>query len=50
MADESIEVCGLDGSFATVNCTSTPMKTISAETPLDLSKNMSPISQDKCQW
>ena len=47
MADESIEVFGLDGSFATVNCTSTPMKTISAETPPDLSKNMPPISQPK---
>ncbi|KAH3754104.1 hypothetical protein DPMN_188765 [Dreissena polymorpha] len=47
MAYESIEVFGLNGSFAMVNSTSTPIKTISAETPLDTSKNMSPISQPK---
>ncbi|KAH3836122.1 hypothetical protein DPMN_109492 [Dreissena polymorpha] len=47
MAYEAIEVFGLDGNFATVNCTSTPMKTISAETLLDMGKNMSPISQPK---
>ncbi|KAH3751788.1 hypothetical protein DPMN_186359 [Dreissena polymorpha] len=47
MVDELIEVLGLNGSFATVNCTLNSMKTISAETPLDVSKNMSPISQPK---
>ncbi|KAH3816570.1 hypothetical protein DPMN_118088 [Dreissena polymorpha] len=47
MGENSIEVFGLDGSFATVNCTLTPMKNISAETSLDLSCTMSPISQPK---
>ncbi|KAH3822697.1 hypothetical protein DPMN_124487 [Dreissena polymorpha] len=47
MAYESIEVFGFDGSFATVNCTSTPMKTISAETPLHMSKNMSPSANQR---